>query len=221
MRNLIASTLLSALVLSGCGNDTESFATARAMKTTVSDRVSGAGKAKPAAAPPQITRAILAQILTPVQLVTLEKRKQQAVIGPVATNQGVETWSSVDKVTISFRKGVIVATRGLGADLMAADVPAVATLTGATSAYGRIHTELNGLDQAVRTSYSCQVTERNAQAIEVVEISYPTTYIRETCTSSGATFANEYWIDKAQKIRKSKQWISEEVGYVTIQDLRP
>jgi len=217
---LLSATVLSltlCLGLAACGNDTESFAEAKLVRSVLTDRVGGA---TPGAATPRLDRATLANILTPVQAVTRESTGQQAIIANVAVNNGVETWSSVDDVTISLRNGVLVATRGFGADLMAADVPSRAGLLALGSTHTRAHTMLNGLDQAVRTLYTCSVTKREPQAIVVVEISYQTTHVVETCSGGDQTFENAYWFDRAQNLRKSRQWVGADVGYLLIEDLR-
>jgi hypothetical protein len=123
-------------------------------------------------------------------------------------------------VTVSLRQGVLLATRGFGADLMAADVPGAATLAKGGSAYSRAHTLLDGTDQPIRTIYSCSVMSRQPQAIVVVEVSYQTTHVVESCSDGNSTFENEFWFEGAQKLRKSRQWVSPEVGYLLIEDLR-
>ena len=217
----LVTLLALSLALASCGNDPDAFTAARAFKSGVTERFKTARPAKSALPPRQITRADLSQILTPVQLVTIEKTGQQAVIALVASNQGVETWSSVDKVTVSFRNGVIVATRGLGADLMSGNAPTGNALQGGSGRYGRARVVLDGLDQAIRTTYACATTRVSGETIEIVEINYQTSHVKEVCTAPGSEFENEYWIDGTQRIRKSRQWISTEVGYLVVQDVRP
>lgn len=214
---LIAAAI--AMTLAGCGNDPESFASARLVQGIVKDKATSVRGAAPAAAP-KLTRAFLAQVPTPVMWVTLESRGQQALIGQVETNGGVETWSTVDDVTISFRNGVVVATRGLGADLMAAAGPSGGQLLASGSTFTRVHTTLNGLDQPIKRQMTCTVSNQGVQSIDIVEISYRATHIVETCDIGGASIQNDYWIDAAKKMRKSRQWIGQEIGYLEIEDLR-
>jgi hypothetical protein len=220
MRNVALLGTVLALGLAGCGNDPESFASARLVQTAVKDSAASVRRGAPAAAPPPLTREVLSQILTPVMVVRMISRGQQALIGQVETNGDVETWSTVDDVTVSFRNGVVVATRGLGADLMAASGPSGSQLLGSQNSYSRIHTSLDGLDQPVRRTLECSSSRKGQQSIDVVEISYQVTHIVETCLSDGLSIQNDYWLDGARKMRKSRQWIGQEIGYLEIEDLR-
>jgi hypothetical protein len=214
---LIAATI--AMTLGGCGNDPESFASARMVQGLVKEKTASARGA--AAAPsPKLTRAVLSQVLTPVMLVNLESRAQQALIGQVETNGDVETWSTVDDVSISFRHGVVVATRGLGPDLMAAAGPSGGQLLSSGSTFTRVHTTLNGLDQPIKRQLACTTSNQGTQTIDIVEVAFKATHIVETCDTGNGSIQNDYWIDSAGKIRKSRQWIGQEIGFLVIEDLR-
>jgi hypothetical protein len=217
-KRAILSAVL-AIAVAGCGNDPDSFASARLVQSVVKTSATSARSAVPAK-PPKLTRAVLSQVLTPVMVVRIESRGQQALIAKVETNGDVETWSTADDVTVSFRNGVVVATRGLGADLMAASGPSAAQLPGQASSYTRLHTTLNGLDQPVKRALSCSVSGRNQQSIDIVDVSYSVTHVVETCSTDGGIVRNDYWIDNARKMRKSRQWIGQDIGYLEIEDLR-
>lgn len=219
MRKLALLAAAISITLAGCGNDPESFASARLVQGIAKESTSSV-RGKAPTAPPKLTRAVLAQVLTPVMVVRLESRGQQALIGQVETNGDVETWSTVDDITISFRHGVVVATRGLGADLMAAAGPSGGQLSSSVPSFLRTHTTLNGLDQPTKRQLSCSTSSNGMQSIDIVEVSYRATHIVESCTTDGGSIQNDYWIDAAGKIRKSRQWIGQEIGYLEIEDLR-
>ncbi len=203
--------------LTGCGNDPESFASARLVQSLVTERgASGSG----AQAPVTLTREILSQILTPVMLVRINTRGQQALIGKRETNGDVETWSTVDGVNVSLQNGVVVATRGLGADLMAASGPSAERLLVDGASHIRIHTTLDGLDQPIKRRFACTISSLGQQTIDVVEVSYRVTHVVEVCESEGTSVRNDYWIDSARKMRKVRQWIGQEIGHIEIEDLR-
>ncbi len=221
MMRPLALAFAATLTVAACGNDPESFVGARVLQSSLAEQTKGLTKRKAAApAPVQVTRAALATVETPVILMTVESRGQHALIAEVADNLGVQTWSTVDDVTVSMKNGVVVATRGFGADLMAASVPNPAVLQSAAKSYGRIHTYLDGTDRAVQMNFTCNVTNLGAQAIEVVEIVYQTRHVSETCTGNGIEFTNEYWLDGSAHIRKSRQLVSQDAGYLVIEDLR-
>lgn len=218
MKQVLALGLSAALFLSACGNEPDALGGAAMTKAMVTSTTSKLKKAE--VATPQLTREMLKLVLTPVMLATIESRGQQAMIAEVQTNGPVATWSTQDDVTISMKGGVIVATRGLGNDLMAASVPAVVRQSAGSEGRVRVHSYLNGEDQTVRRQFACSTAALGQETIVIVEISYSATRIRETCTSDDASFQNDYWFTSDQKMRKSRQWISEDVGYLTIEDLR-
>lgn len=206
--------------LTACGSDQAEFGATGAFKSaamSTSDSLRGKDKAD-AAAP--ITRASLANIITPVDLVTIERRGAQGVIAKIATNRGVETWSSIDKKTIAMRDGVIVGTRGLGEDLMAAATPLLGQIRGGVGSYSRTHTLLDGEDKPVYHRYNCSANQAGSETITVVERSFAVMRVTETCKGPSGGFSNDFWFQNDGKLRKSRQWISESVGYVAIEHLR-
>ena len=212
-----AGCLAAFVALSACGSDNDrlnGFTVAR-------DVVAGAASSvRPAqqAGSLGLTRADLAQILTPVDLITVERLGAQGVIAKVATNAGVETWSSVDKKTVSFRAGVLVASRGLGDDLIGASVPPLSRIMAADP-FTRSHSWMRGNDQVLRQDFTCRGTLVGSTAITIVERSYAVRQFRESCTGASGSFQNDYWVQMGGKLRQSRQFVSDGVGYVTIQHL--
>ena len=137
-----------------------------------------------------------------------------------ASNGGVNTWVSDAGDSLTLRKGLVVATRGLGNDLMGADLAQVypALVRGSGSAT-RIHDYLGGEDQIVRRSYQCQITTLRSDVIEIIQRRYETRVVREACTGEAGSFTNVYWIDAAGAIWQSRQWVSARVGAVDVQKL--
>lgn len=209
--------LVFLMALSACGSATDTASNTEVLRAFAAS-ATGRMKAPETVAP--ITRATLAQVVTPVMLVKIDKTGQEALIAEIQTNGGVSTWSSIDDITISFRNSVIVATRGFGADLMAAAVPAISRSSGGGTGHTRVHTLLNGEDNTVRTRYACTLQNAGSKIVNIVQIAYETTHIIESCAADGLRFQNEYWFSGDQKMRKSRQWISPEVGFLTIEDVR-
>ena len=207
--------------LSACGNDQNQGGFGAALKEAGSS-LSGSisNKKKPVSGNIGLTRAALANIVTPVDLVTIESRNAQGVIAKIATNRGVETWSSVDKKTIAMRDGVIVATRGLGEDLMSASVPQLAQLQNGSLGHNRVHTVLDGEDKPVYQRFDCNAIRGGAETIVIVELAYATHHVTEACNGPSGRFTNDYWFQTGGKLRKSRQWISDSVGYVVIEHLQ-
>lgn len=210
--------ILALSALSSCGNDSETFGPAKVVGMIT--KPDSGKQDTPAGQPTGLTRAALAQIGLPIQLAVVENASVAAIIAKEATNNGVETWATVDDVTLSLREGVVVSTRGLGQDLMVAEVPSTKILRYASEPYQRTHVYLDGSDQRLAVAFSCNVSERSNQVVEIVERKYSTIKVVERCNSGAIGFENEYWIQGASTIRKSRQWIGEELGYLRIEDLR-
>jgi hypothetical protein len=218
MKASLSAALIALMAFAACGNETDTSAATqvvRAVAATSLAKVKGGG-----AGEPQMTRARLAEVVTPVMLVTVENSGQEAMIAEIQANRGVSTWSTVNDITISLRDGVIVATRGFGADLMAAAVSPVSKGVGGGPEHRRTHTVLNGEDQAVRMEFNCKFRNDGPKTIEVVEIFYQTTQITESCVAGMLSFENQYWLDNGQKMRRSRQWVSSDAGYIIISDVR-
>ena len=141
-------------------------------------------------------------------MMTLVSKKIKFPIQSLATKGDVTLWASADGAQVALRNGLLVSTRGFGMDLMSADVPSVADLTDVNPNHNRQNTYLDGLDASDRRIYSCVVAP-------VAERTGPDTayQVLETCDGAGGRIKNEYWIDSANSVVKSKQWVSAGVGY--------
>ena len=138
----------------------------------------------------------------------------------VARNGGLNTWVSDGEKSLTLRGGLVVATRGLGNDLMGADYSQVyQALVRGNGRVARTHEYLGGEDQIARVAYQCQITTLRSEVIEIIQRRYETRVVREACTGSESRFTNIYWIDAAGEIWQSRQWISARVGAVDIQRL--
>ena len=140
-----------------------------------------------------------------------------AALAPVAQNSDVTVWQTLDGITLSFRRGVLVATRGLGDDLMSADVEGNINLlrrTGGDGYYSHIRSYLDGENQTVFRSYQCR---RAGQAPTSVKVANQVTSARRVevfCVSRGDEFTNTFWLDGMGRVIKSRQWVSPAVQYM-------
>lgn len=203
--------------LAGCGNDPEANAALRFAKelgTTMANRVKGGEQAAGGAG---ITRAQLEQFNSPMIMVRVPAMDMTSFFVPYGQNGGVETWASPDNRTISFRQGVMVATRGFGPDIMQSAGPSAAQLAAGSGSHKRIYDYLDGADQNLRREFVCTVRNAGAETITVVDRQHTTRHVIEECAGNGVEFTNEYWFEGGSFIRKSKQLIVPEWGYFDIQ----
>jgi len=141
---------------------------------------------------------------TSLMIAELEQNDRASIIVRKGMNRDVETYFTPDNISISLKEGVLIGTRGLGFDLMSADVSEViAGLRNGGQAV-RIHRYLDGEDQIVIKSYICDYSG-NAQ-------------ITETCYGKDHSFKNSYQTS-AGKVIASRQWIGPDLGYIRLEDV--
>ncbi len=165
--------------------------------------------AKPAA---PVGRAELEAYGKPVLRIRAKALGQDAFLTILDTKENVVTWTAQRQANFSLRDGVLIQTRGVGADLMSAQVPTLAQLRGGAS-YGRIYYFLGADDVGTRRTYDCTAATVGQETIEIVGKSHATTHVTETCTRPNGKVTNDYWIE-GNMIRKSRQWASNLAGYL-------
>lgn len=171
-----------------------------------------------------ITGQIAAQTPQPVGperlRVTLPARGASATLAPVARNGDVTVWQTRDGITLSFRDGLLIGTRGLGDDLMSADVEGTQAMlrAPATDLYHlHVRTYLGGEDQTLYRRYHCRETGRADSDLSVAGETRRTRRIEVSCTAPEGELTNIYWVDRSGGIVKSRQWVSPAVGYMDVE----
>jgi hypothetical protein len=168
----------------------------------------------------QITRAQLDTVQQPLMLAELPTLGTAASLQQGAVNAEVVTWITPDRVSLGFRGGVLVASRGLGQDLISADVAGTlaAIEHGARGYYPKFHSYLDGEHQTRFRAFQCQVTARRPERITSFERIYATTRVEETCHSPGLKVVNRFWIGDGITW-KARQWVSPNAGYLLTERL--
>ncbi|HMO70123.1 MAG TPA: YjbF family lipoprotein [Paracoccaceae bacterium] len=144
----------------------------------------------------------------------IPSRGAVATLGPVGRNGDTVTWTTADGVTLALAGGVLVATRGLGPDLMGAEVgPLRAALAGrgAAGLLPRRHAYLDGENRVATLELPCRLAMAAPAAADA-----GLRRMEETCAGAGQSFVNSYWIGAGGSVVRSVQWIGPEVGPVTI-----
>ena len=157
----------------------------------------------------RLTPELRAQIGRPVLIAELPALKVAAVVIEVAQNGGHTTWQAEDGVGLSTKAGLITSTRGIGFDLMSADIAGpLAVITGRAQGQAtRIHRTLDGEDQEVLRSFICTYTHQGARKDHVFE----------SCESKGLNIENQYWLNGKKQIWRSQQWIGVRNGYILLE----
>ena len=211
----LAAFAAALALLSACGNDKGGAnpvvaAVGQMAKSTLAKGKKGAAPAAQPAAP--VGRAELEAFGKPVLRIQSKALGQDAFLTIADAKENVVTWTAQGQANFSMRDGVLIQTRGVGSDLMSAQVPTLAQLKGGAS-YPRVYFFLGPDDIGTRRSYDCSATTIGAETIEVVGKSHATTHVTETCTRPNGKVTNDYWIE-GNVIRKSRQWASNSVAYL-------
>ncbi|QQA43074.1 YjbF family lipoprotein [Pelagovum pacificum] len=219
MKTALLTGLVAATALTACGPKYEdSGEVFSALSASLLDRGGEEASAEEAAVAQQAQVNAAAQAIASGETLlyaSIPSREANAYVQEVGRNGSEVTWLSPDGITVTYENGLLVATRGLGPDLMAANVSGtVAAIRQGGGSVTRSHEYLDGLDHLVRQDYSCTVTRVGNEPIEIFEVAHATVKYEESCQSAGATFTNTYWVDNSGVVWKSRQLISPPVGYL-------
>lgn len=171
-------------------------------------------KEEAAAATPKSPEEMAAEALRvnpgPLILVGLEKAGLTQVLALTGQNGSLRTYMTPNEQSIVLRNGMLVATRGLGHDLSVAEPGTEAAIRAGASSQGqRIMRYLTGNGLETPLLFEC-TTGPGPNAGVVVE----------NCSGHGLEFQNSY-LPQGGQIPVSRQWIGPNLGYITIQTLRP
>lgn len=216
IRKRICGFAALCLFLAGCGP----LAEEGPVPTAVSALLAGRADNAPAADPRRdLTREMIDASPTPLLLVVIPERDLAASLFQVGESGTRTSWLTTDGIGITLRGGMLTETRGLGEDLMAADLTRLRPDPVTASQGRRIHDYLAGTDEIIRHGFACTLAPVGRQDVEIVGRIYPATLVEETCAGASGQFANRYWIAPGGLIRKSRQWVSPRVGHLEISQL--
>lgn len=146
--------------------------------------------------------------------------ESSVLLAHAATNGARRTWASDEAISLTLHDGVIVASRGLGNDLMGADAAAAhAAIVAGQGASTRVHDYLDGEDQITQRTYNCTASTERVDDLEIFGRIYETRVVKERCEGERIRFQNLYWVDGVGTIRQSRQWLSPQVGLLDLQRL--
>lgn len=217
MKQLLG-TFATLALLGACGPMAKDTNAARFFALAKAKLTPGEVVAAPEAEP--MTREQIDASGKPLMLVTAPDIGGIALVSPVATNGDVVTWLSPDGISITVKSGIVIATRGFGDDLSAANVDE--TLTALRNGGGtatRVAEYYTGQDRIARPTLTCDIKATGAEKLTIVRKDYQTTRFEEHCVNAQLDYISVFWIDEAGKMVQSQQWLSNGVGYLTIQTL--
>ncbi len=164
-----------------------------------------------------LTPARIAAIDVPMILVEAPGVGVAATLLQVGRNGDVSTWQTRDGVQLSLLDGVIVASRGLGHDVMSADVSGVQrALVRRGGAYQRVWSEPDGDFGLVYHTQDCVLAVSGRRSNDGP--TGPATVLRmvETCDGPDGGIRSIYDIGPDGFIWGSQQWLTPEIGLLQV-----
>jgi len=113
----------------------------------------------------------------------------------------VEIWRSKDNRVLSFRSGILIASRGFGNDVMVRDAsPTIAALSESVSIYERRERSLTSDNRDYLSTSACVMRKSGDIRIRLL--------ILESCRDeNGQAFESYYWLAPNGAILESRQWV--------------
>ncbi len=151
--------------------------------------------------------------------IRIPARGADAPVRQVAQNGDAKTYMAVDNISVSYRQGVLVATRGLGADLMAGDADATLAALEApeNGVYSRQMRYLTSLHKSTWIKAGCEMKRGGAETRAGQQL----TRYEESCIARRDRFTNIYWLNASGQILASRQWVSAAVGDLQTDPIAP
>jgi hypothetical protein len=159
-----------------------------------------------------VSRAKIEKFGTPILRATVPSRGLDLLLSPRDVRGDVVTWESAEGITFAFRNGVLIESRGLGADLMSSSVPSPDRIASSAS-YSRSYFFVSDNDQNQRRDYACSPEAWDAEAVTIYGKTHQTRHVAEPCLRDVGRITNDFWFE-GRTIRKSRQWVSPDIGYV-------
>lgn len=171
-----------------------------------------------------VSPEVLAKIEVPVLQINPEETGGSDFLTRSVTrrdsNRGtIAVWNSSDKAQVILRNGVLVATRGIGGDIIAANANLTirALGTGENLSGTRRYTFSDGDVTTTELVFRCDIQNLGPGRINIANQSFGARHMRENCTGvtrKDLRIINDYWVQPASGVvRQSRQWVSEDSGY--------
>lgn len=200
--------LFLAFALVACGPKAENTGISRAVELALSGR---------AAQPEQVDPETWLNGAEGV-LMAIPTTGWGGLLKRIGQNGDRVTWAGMDERSVTTQSGIVVATRGMGFDLYAADVDGtVAALAGGPTEYQRRFELLEGDDDIARAELNCTFERVGVEAVTLATGQYTAVRFKEVCLNDLIGFENAYWVQEGGKMVQSQQWISPNLTHLTTQ----
>lgn len=212
IRFILGATALA--MLAACGNvDSDEGSIPGLLAEAVRQGTAQRERAEVAAtvSPSDMAATALRVNKGPLIMVGLESMGTTQVLAMVGENAGSRTYMTKNEQAIILRDGMLAGTRGLGHDLAVAEMAQSSALIRA----GR-----SGQAQRTMRYWTGDGLERPLPLDCTIGPGPKPGVTLESCRNGALEVQNHYMI-QGGRVTVSRQWIGPNLGYVTIQELRP
>lgn len=221
---LFAASVLVALA--GCGSDTQQTETGRQASAELKHMFSALFGKKGTAAPvdPEtIAREGLAVNKGPMILASLESHGFTQILGMTGENGTMRTYFTPDNQAVILRGGMLAGTRGFGFDITSAETEALGALVRGRRAGSAtlVLRTLDGLGIERPLPLQCSTRAGASTSYPFAGITWSGTQMVAHCEGQGYSIDDTFIVASSGTIVASRQWVGPQVGYLTVQVLRP
>lgn len=214
---------VATLMLASCSNQEGGAQTAGGLliQFILSERNRGDSAPDTFAIETSVTREQVAEIPAPMVVIYLPERQSWGSLQEVSRNGAYQTFISSDAIALTLQNGVLVSSRGFDFDLLASDPSTtLSALRGNSGSYTRELRFLSPLSTVEVRRFTCSLQAAGQDNIVIAYVTHRTRRVDETCSDGTDEYVNSYWLDQGNIIRKSRQWISREMGQIDIYTLK-
>jgi hypothetical protein len=225
---LLTSILLvfSTAVACGSGNNGTAGFKDALMSTIKARQEAKKTEGQPKAPSVALTRAAIAHIDKPLMRINAQASGVNTLFALVEENGDYRTYLNNHKMSVTYKKGIITATRGFGLDLLSQGISIkleeIFADPDTPKFYTRTQQQLVNIKTKAKLNYNCILEKGDGEDITIVEITYNVTKFTELCRNENRAFSNLYWVDEDTKqIWKSAQSIGDQAGFFITEVLVP
>ena len=162
-----------------------------------------------------LTREQIDSSNVPLLFVELESRQNGTLT--VYPGKGIgTTWLGIDGATITFDRGVLIASRGMGDDVMGGKnyMPDWNKINGKAK-YKRSLSYLISDNTIVIRNFKCEVeNSKQIKTLKIFNVNYKAVLFIEKCSDLIGKIENKYYIEGDSFVRKTYQYHSDTLGYI-------
>ena len=168
-----------------------------------------------------LSREKIDEFAIPILFVELETGQNGTLT--LYPGEGIgQTWLGSDGATITLDQGVLLASRGMGNDLMgvSSSMPTWKNIKSNATTYTRKMSYLTGNNKIIMKQFICSIDNISGQEnLKIWNVAFKVKKYEEICTQNDFTIKNIFYLDDRQIVRSSYQYHSETIGFLKIERL--